>query len=97
MALTDAERMEAARALAEEMFSKSNTMAHLNLDQLKAAITSIDTAMGTVINAIPGAWANKTIKQALIDNLPEPFQSASNAQQKAKVLSLWAMKEAGMR
>lgn len=96
MSLTTEQRREAGRELAKELFQKTGATATLNLDDILAAIGSLDDAMDTIISTIPGAWQSKTIKQALIDNLPEPFQSASTSQQKALALSLWAMKESGL-
>lgn len=96
MALTDQEKRDAAKLLAFEIFQKLSTIAHSDTDNLIAAIGSIDTAMATVINDVPVAWGTKTIKQALIDNLPEPFQANSTAAQKAIALAMWAMEEAGI-
>ena len=94
MALTDTQKNQAARNLAKKLFGGGET-ANLNLDDLRAAVASLDTAMDTTISAIPGAWQNKTIKQALVDNLPEPFQSNSTAHQKALALMIWALAEVG--
>jgi hypothetical protein len=94
MSLTETQAREAARNLGKKMFA--NATATLDLDDLTAAVASIDTAMETVISSIPGAWSAKTIKQALLDNLPEPFQTTSTGPQKAFVLWIWAAKEAGV-
>lgn len=93
MAMSAANKKVAARQLAREIFQKLDITAHSNLDDLIAAVDSIDVAMDIVINAVPGAWETKTFKQAMIDNLPEPFKTNSTAQEKAAVLALWAMKE----
>lgn len=96
MAQTDAQHLAAARRIATEMFNGGvKATANLNLDDLKAAIASIDTAMNTVISTIPAGWQAKSIKQALIDNLPEPFQTNSTAAQKALALQIWAEAEVG--
>ena len=92
------QKRAAAERLATELFDKpgqASVTGNLNVDDLVAAIDSLDTAMDTVINAVPGAWQTKTIKTALIDNLPEPFKSNSTATQKAAALMLWALAEAG--
>jgi hypothetical protein len=94
MALNDAQRRDAGREIGVRMFHSAT--ANLNLDDMQAAVTSIDTAMETVINTIPAGWQAKTIKQALIDNLPEPFRSRSTAKQKAEAMEIWAKKEAGV-
>jgi len=95
MSLTSAQKTEAARRLALQIFPHDVT-ATVNLNDLIAAIGSIDSAMDTVLGSVPAPWLLKTVKQALIDNLPEPFKSNSTAAQKAAALSLWSMKEAGI-
>ena len=92
MVQTDIESANAARKLAATMFPQGVT-ANLNLDDIKAAVVSIDTAMDIVIRTIPGPWQTKPIKEALIDNLPEPFQTNSTATQKAQALNAWAVVE----
>jgi len=96
MAMTTGQKTDAARKLAKEIFQIAGATAHSDLDDLIAAVGSIDTAMGTVINTVPVPWETKTFKAALIDNLPEPFQTNSTATEKAIVLAIWAMKEAGV-
>lgn len=96
MALTEQQKHDAARDLGNRIFVAPNKPSHSGTDDLMAAVASIDAAMDTVINTIPAAWGTKTIKQALIDNLPEPFKSASTAEEKALVLALWAKAEVGL-
>ncbi len=96
MALTDTQKRDAARKLAHHIFQKSNTTANLNLDDLAAAIGSIDAAMDTVINDIPVGARTNTIKQLFNANLPEPFKSAATPEQKAMALAMWAMREVGL-
>ncbi len=95
MALTSTEIREAARNLTKRLFTPDIT-ANLDLDDLDAAVASIDASMETVINTIPAGMATKTVKRAIIDALPEPFQSTSTADQKAVALVVWALKEAGL-
>lgn len=94
MAQTAAQKLVAARALAAKMFGLTGATANLNLDDLVAAVSSVDTAMDTIINDVPAAWGTKTIKQALLDNLPEPFKTNSTVAQKALALQIWAQIEA---
>ncbi len=96
MAFTSQQIKDAAKEWVKIFHADRTITANLNTDDIEAAIQSIDSAMDTVINSLPGAWGTKTIKQVLIDSLPEPFQSTSGAAQKALVLSVWAMKEAGV-
>lgn len=92
---TAAQKTAAAREIARRMFDGGKTAtATLNLDDLSAAVESLDAAMATVISSVPGAWQAKTIKAALVDNLPEPFQSTATPSQKALALALWAFAEA---
>ena len=94
MTQTVDQRRDVARRLARQMFPEGVT-ANLNLDDLVAVIASIDSGMGRVIGPIPGSWQGKAVGQALIDDLPEPFQSRSTPVQKAQAVAFWAMKEAG--
>jgi hypothetical protein len=96
MSMTNQDRKATARELARKIFGEPMVTANLNLDDLTAAVASLDDSMDTILNTLPAAWGTKTVKEALIDALPEPFQSTSTPQQKAMVLSLWAMKESGI-
>lgn len=96
MALTQVQIETALRRYVKDNYSDRTKTATLNTDDIKAAIESIDLGMDTIINTIPVLWGVKSIKVALIDNLPEPFKSNSTAQEKALVFSAWAMKEAGV-
>lgn len=96
MTLNTQQKQTAANELAKKIFRELNVTAHSDGDDLIATINSLDTAMAMIINTVPAAWETKTFKAALIDNLPEPFQSNSTATQKAMALALWAMAEAGI-
>lgn len=68
MALTDAERFQAARRACEELFGKVNKTANLDLADVKAAIdytdTWIDTNQAAWITGLPAAFAgNSTAKE----------------------------------
>lgn len=92
MSQTIAQRRNAARELGRRLFPAGVT-ANLNLDDLTAAIGSVDDMMDLVPS---GLTVTRTIKQNFIDNLPERFKSNSNAQQKALVLAVWALQEVGL-
>ncbi len=96
MALTENQITSGMKRFVQDNYVGPNKTADLTSDDIYTAIASVDAAMDRVLNTIPGAWGTKAIKQALIDNLPEPFQSASTAAEKASVISVWAMSEAGV-
>ncbi len=93
MAQTTEQRRTAARELARRMFQETGTTANLNLDDLLAAVGSIDDTM----DLLPAnLTAGQTVKQNIVSRLPEPFKSNSTAQQKAVALMAWVMKETGI-
>lgn len=92
MSLNASERKAAARNLALDIFGPEIT-ANVHWDDLTAAIAAIDDSM----DALPAALnSGLTVKQNLIDRLPEPFKSTSTVDQKAAALTIWAMKTAGV-
>jgi hypothetical protein len=93
MSLTNAERRIAARELAVRMFVNVGMVANMNLDDLTAAIGSIDDTMDALPGALNGA---QTIKVNFVQRLPEPFKSRSTDQQKSIALMIWALKEIGI-
>ena len=97
MALTATQKRDSARRLGSDLFKGGRlATASLGTDDLEAAVESVDAAMDMVLSTVPAEWQAKTIKQALIDNLPEPFQSGCTPAQKDLALAAWAMKEAGL-
>jgi len=93
MSLSTADRTTAARELARQMFHAVNKTANLDLDDLVAAVGAIDDEMDALASTLTQAT---TVKANLIQTLPEPFASNSNAQEKALALMVWAMKETGI-
>lgn len=93
MSQTATERRIAARELATRMFANVGAVANMNLDDLAAAIGSIDDTMDALPGALNGA---QTIKVNFVQRLPEPFKSTSTAQQKSIALMIWALKETGI-
>lgn len=92
MALTTTQRREAAREWVRRIFT-ADVMATLNLDDLVAAIGSIDDTM----DALPATLNPLTsVKTNFLANLPQPFKGTATPQQKAIALTCWAMKEAGL-
>jgi hypothetical protein len=94
MALSDPDRLTAARELARRIFP-SDVTANLNLDDLKAAIGGIDDVFDMQPND-PALSNSLTLKQNFLALLPEPFKSTATSQQKAFALMVWAMKEVGV-
>lgn len=94
MALTEPQQRDAAREWVRRAFLEANATATLNLDDIKAAVASIDETM----DSLPAALTppTLTIKQHFARRLPEPFKSGSTVQQKALALVAWALKEAGL-
>lgn len=93
MAQTATERHEAARDLARRMFQVVGKTADLNLDDLTAAVGSIDDLMDALPGTLNGA---QSVKVNFVQNLPEPFKTNSTASEKAIVLMVWSMKEVGI-
>ena len=91
MAQTPTDHRNAARHLAEEMYTTA--IATCSLDDLQAAIGALDAKM----DALPGTLnATQSLRTNLIQALPEPFKSRSTAAEKALALGLWALQEAGV-
>lgn len=93
MAQTTGQRRDAARELATRIYVSAGKTAALNLDDLLAAVGSIDNAMDALPSTLNPA---RTVKQNFLDNLPEPFKSISTTQEKALALMVWALKEVGI-
>ena len=89
MAQTTDQQREAAREFARRVFVEPNATATLSLEDIRAAVGAIDTAMDSVV-------AGQTIRARLIGSLPEPFGSNSTPQQKAMALVVWVMKEVNL-
>jgi len=93
MAQTTPQRRDAARELAKRLWVETNATATMNLDDLLAAIGSIDDTM----DLLPAnLTALQTVKQNFLSRLPEPFKSTATTQQKALALVCWTLKEAGL-
>jgi hypothetical protein len=88
MALTDDEQLRAARELGAEIYERAIKTANLGTDNLKAAVDAIDDSFDrTTLNV------GRTIKQTILDDLPEPFASNSTSLEKATALTVWALLE----
>lgn len=85
-----ATREAGARSLGETIFVDVDATAHSDLNALVAAIGALDDRMDTLLSALP---QNRTVKQTLLDALPEPFKSNSTGPEKAHALICWAINE----
>ena len=68
-------------------------IADINLDDLLAAVGSIDDMMDALPATLTPA---QSIKVNFVQNLPEPFKSTTTADEKALALVVWALKETGL-
>ncbi len=93
--MTEQDARELAAAFTQKAYQLDGGTPLVGTQGQRAAFLAVAAAMDTVINTVPAAWGTKTFKQALIDNLPEPFKSNSTGSEKALVLAYWAMREAG--
>lgn len=93
MALTDPQLMAGARELSRLMYVQAEQVASMTLDDLKAALASIDTSMDLVASGMNQA---QTIKQNLVSRLPQPFRTASTQAEKSLALYVWSMVEVGV-
>lgn len=94
MAQSAAQKRAAAVRLAKELFDGGyKKPANLNLADLIAAVGAIDAKM----DALPATLnVAQSVKINLVQSLPEPFKSGTNAQEKALALVCWALAEAGL-
>ena len=89
MVQTTDQQREAAREFARRVFVQPNATATLSLEDIRAAVGAIDTAMDSVVGG-------QTIRQRLVGSFPEPFRSESTPPQKAMALVVWTLKEVGL-
>jgi hypothetical protein len=81
---------------ANKWFVAANSVAILNIDDLNAAITQIDIAFDTTLNAaVSAGHGTQTVIQALNSVIPAPASGLSN-QQKAELVCYGIMKRFGL-
>ena len=81
---------------ANKWFVGLNSLANFSIDDISAAITQIDNAFDTTINAAASAGhGTQTIVQALNSVIPAPFSTAT-AQQKAELVCFAISKRYGL-
>ena len=83
MALTADEIRQVARHWVRKAFKEPRKVANLDADQIKAALAAIDILMDTS-------------QARFVAALPEPFKSATTAQEKTLGLAYVVMKRAGL-
>ena len=94
MAMDTTQRRDAGRELGRKMkLGINGRIADIDLDDLLAAVGSIDDMMDALPATLNGA---QSIKVNFVQNIPEPFKSTTTSQEKALALVVWAMKETGL-
>lgn len=95
MAMTDAEQYEVARELVDRIFVQPGVTAHADLDDLKAAVGAIDTAMNATTTQVEAAYPGVVTKTAFL-SYAQAQASGLTAQEAGVALALWALKEVGL-
>jgi hypothetical protein len=81
---------------ANKWFVGPNVLAVYTVEDLTAAISAIDGAFDTTLNAaVSGGHGNQTVVQALNSVIPAPVSGAT-AQQKAELVCFAIMKRYGL-
>ena len=81
---------------ANKWFVAAQATATFNIDDINNAVTQIDIAFDTTINAAASAGhGTQTVVQALNSVIPSPFSGAST-QQKAELVCFAIMKRYGL-
>ena len=94
--LTPQQLRETSAYWANKWFVVSNLTATYTLDDLNAAISAIDSAFDTTLNAaVAAGHGPQTIVQALNSVIPAPLSGATN-QQKAELVSFAIAKRYGL-
>ncbi len=93
MAMTDADREIATRAMIQLMFVSAKITANMSFADVKAAISAIDDLLDVNVSTLTQA---QTIPQNMNAVLPEPFKSTATLSQKALVGAYVFMKRGGI-
>jgi hypothetical protein len=94
--LTQQQLAETAAFWAAKWFVGANATAILNSSDLMAAISAIDGAFDTTLNAaVSAGHGNQTVAQALNSVIPAPASSLT-VQQKAELVTFAIMKRYGL-
>jgi hypothetical protein len=94
--LTPQQTHDTSAFWANKWFVGLNTTANFSIDDINSAVTQIDNAFDTTINAAAAAGhGTQTVVQALNAVIPAPFSGAS-AQQKAELVCFAIMKRYGL-
>jgi hypothetical protein len=81
---------------ANKWFVTPNSLAIFSTDDIGAAVTQIDSAFDTTLNAaVSAGHGGQTIVQALNSVIPAPFNGATT-QQKAELVCFAIMKRYGL-
>ncbi len=94
--LTTQQIRDSSAYWADKWFVAANAVAVYSLDDLNAAISAIDAAFDTTLNAaVTAGHGTQTIVQALNSVIPAPVSGAT-AQQKAELVCYAIMKRFGL-
>ena len=85
---------QVASALADKIFVEGNKTAHTDLDGLKTAIATIDTAMNATTTQIQAVRPGEVLKLALLDAIRDAAGEFT-VQDAGFALVLWVAKEVG--
>jgi hypothetical protein len=96
MALTTQQIQQTSSFWAQKWFVGSNLTAIYSVADLNAAVTAIDNAFDTTLNAaVTAGHGAQTVVQALNSVIPAPVSGAT-AQQKAELVCFAIMKRFGL-
>ena len=94
--LTAQQIWDTSTVWANKHFVQGGEIATFSMDDLNAAVSAIDTALDTTLNAaVSAGHGAQTVVQALNSMIPAPFNTAT-AQQKAELLSFAVSKRYGL-
>lgn len=96
MALTSQQKAQVAATWAMAVFVVPNVVANFNTDDIVAAVTALDNALDTTLNAaVAAVGGTTTIINGLAQIIPAPF-SAASASQKTILLNYVLAKRVGL-
>lgn len=94
--LSSAQHRTVAAYWADINYVMTSIRADFSLNDIQAAVASVDQACDTTLNAaVAGGFGSLTVVQAVASNMPAPFNGA-NAQQKSLLVAYTIMKRAGV-
>ena len=95
MALTTEQTAVVARKLGIKLYQDAGGTADGDLDDLKAAITTIDGGMDATCNQVAALYTTTKLKLALLQHIQAQAPNLTN-QQAGVALALWSLNEVGL-